>query len=644
MVACALGLAALVSPAAAQDATELTTITVEASGKGKVTETIDADQIEAEQPTTLNELFAKSPEIVVSGANRTAAQKVYVRGIEETLLNVSVDGARQGGNMYDHSGNFGIDPDLLKRVEIEAGAGSALRGPGALGGAIRYQTKDPEDFLLPGQKNGAMLKFSGQTNGSRLTPGMALYGVPDERFGYLVYGTKSWASPYKDGNGNPVADTDNEPLDTLVKLRFRPVEGHELQFSNTWRQDNGYRAYRSNFGVPPGLPDAVPENQKLGWRSTALNYHYDPADNPLIDLAISGYDMHSRLHRDIAVHQTADWYTRGLDLRNRSELGALTLTYGYDYGWTRSRGRDGTGRDADETGQNHGLYLQADYALTDQWLLSAGLRYDHGTLTDIGGNDFRGNHVSPSLRARYEPIDGLSFFGSWGEAFRGVQPAQGLTLIWPLGLGPQNDTTLEGELARTAELGVEYDRDGWRAGVSAFSSRIDDKIRVWQGRRNPWWRNNDGVIDSWGINAHFGRSWNNWSADLHYSHIDVKYNDRPVSPGDWLNNVTPGGDKVILALAYDMPAYDLKFGWTSTFVLKQTNLPADFALKSLPAYDVHDLAVTWAPRENQSYSLAVTNIFDEQYLDHSTAYYGVDGWSNLYEMGRSVRFSATIRF
>lgn len=645
LVIVGLALSAVPRQAGAQErpAFELGTIVIR-SGEAGSDENIGGDQIDATQPTTLNELLGQSPEVVVSGANRTTAQKVYVRGIEETLLNVTVDDARLGGNMYDHSGNFGIDPDFLKRVDIEAGSGSALQGPGALGGAIRYETKDPEDLLMPGQKNGAMLKFSGQTNDSRLTPGVAFYGVPDERFGYLVYGSKSWADNYRDGHGNAVADTDSEPLDTLVKLRFRPSEGHELEFSNTWRQDNGYRAAKSNFGIPPDLPDAAPEDQRFGFRTTSLTYSYNAPDNALVDLRMSAYDTDSWLHRKIDVHQNADWRTRGFDIRNRSELGPVTLSYGYDYSWTESQGNDGAGRNASEAGQNHGLYLQADYAPTQQWLLSAGLRYDHGTLTDIGANKFSGDHLSPNVRLRYELLDGLAVSGSWGEAFRGVQPAPGMTLIWPLGLGAENDTSLDGELARTAEVGIEFDRDGWRAGATAFTSTIDDKIRVWQGRRNPWWRENDGVIKTKGVTAYVGRTWNNWSADLRYNHTEVKYNDRPVSPGDWLNNVTPGGDKLILGLGYEMPDYRLRFGWTSTWVLEQTDLPEDFALSSLPAYHVHDLSIVWSPKENQTYSLAVTNIFDRQYLDHSTAYYGAEGWSNLYEMGRSIRASATIRF
>ncbi|RMC37241.1 hypothetical protein C9E81_00310 [Paracoccus alkanivorans] len=638
--------ALLAGPVMAQDGTVfLPPITLIAlAGDGTDSEVVTSDDIEKRHPDTLNDLFSDSPEVAVSGANRMAAQKVYVRGIEETMLGVTVDGARQGGNMYAHSGNFSIDPYLLKRVEVDAGAGSALAGPGALGGSLRYQTKDPEDLLLPGRNQGVMLKFSAQTSGSRIAPAMAFYGAPDDRFAYLVYGTKSWARNYEDGDGNKVADTDNEPMDGLVKLRFRPADGQELTFSTTYRRDEGRRAYRSNFGIPDYLPAAIPEDQQLSWRSTSLNYRYDPAGNPMVDMTLSAYDTHSRLYRDIEVDQTADWYTRGIDLRNRSEFGRIAVTYGYDYTWTKSRGRDGEGRDNSETGGNHGLYAQVDYTPTDRWLLSAGLRYDRAVLEDMNGNDYKGVHFSPNLRLRYEPNENLTLFASWGEAFRGVQPYEGLTLIWPLGLGDETDTSLTGELARTAELGFDYDGGGWRMGMTAFTSKVEDKIRSWQGRRSPWFRQNDGDIESKGGTINLGRDWGNLSADLQYSHIDVKYNGKPVSPGDWLNGVTPGGDKVILALGYDMPSQRIRIDWTSTFVLKQTDLPADFELDNLPSYDVHDLSVTWRPKENQSYSLALTNIFDKQYLDHSTAYYGVDGWSNLYEMGRSLRVSGTIRF
>ena len=42
-------------------------------------------------------------------------QRIYVRGLESSTLNVSLDGAKQGKNMFQHFGNeLGVNPDLLK--------------------------------------------------------------------------------------------------------------------------------------------------------------------------------------------------------------------------------------------------------------------------------------------------------------------------------------------------------------------------------------------------------------------------------------------------------------------------------------------------------------------------------------------------
>lgn len=622
-----------------KEVTELGTIFIQSQSGAIPTDVIDQSTIEQRQPATFNELFSESPDVVVSGANRSAAQKVYVRGIEETMLNVSVDGARQGGNMYAHSGNFSVDPAMLKQVEVQPGSVSALNGPGALGGAIRYETKDAEDLLLSGQNHGAMLRFSAQTNGERISPALALYGSPDERFSYLVFGSGSWGSDYESGDGTVVNDTDSTPLDALVKLRFRPADGHEIEFSTTWRLDDGVRGDKSNFSFPTFPYPEV--DQDLRWRSTSLRYAFNPAENPLIDLSILAYDTHSHLQHDLAVQRTADWYTRGIDVRNHSDFGQISLTYGFDYVWTQSRGRDATGSDVVETGRNQGLYVQGEYAPSEQWLLSAGLRYDRSEFTNLDGVEFNGDHLSPNLSARYMPLAGVEFYAAWGEAYRGVQPIEGMTLIGRHGADAAN---LTGEVSRTAELGFAFDRNGWRGGLNAFDTRIDGKILYWRGRRTPWYRDIGGDVVSRGYNIHLGRSWNNWSADLHYNHTDIEFNGEPVTPTDWLDGFTPGGDRVVLKLGYDMPSHGLKFGWTSTVVLDNKTLPSGYTPSTLPGYDVHDLFVTWQPAANQSYSIALTNIFDEQYLDQSTPYYASFGGSDLYEPGRSLRVSATIRF
>jgi hemoglobin/transferrin/lactoferrin receptor protein len=622
---------------------QLPTVTVTAGSLPSEKEVIDNKRIAAEQPTTLNELFKNSPDVNVSGGNRSAAQKVYIRGVEDTSANVTIDGAKQGGNLYAHTGQPGIDPELLKRVEVKAGTGSALAGPGALGGSIAYETKDAEDMLLLGQTRGAMLKFSGQTNGSRATPAAAVYGT-SEKFSYLLYGTKSWAKDYSDGEGNKVPDSDSEPLNSLLKLTFRPADGHKISLSQDNRQDNGFRAYRSNFGVPQTSPDAAPENQKLNRHSTSLRYNFSPAGNPLVDLTATAYDNRIQLKRLIADETTSEWFTRGFDLRNRSRLGRVVLTYGTDYTWDKSAGSTASGRYGSERATNVGVYTQADFALSDRWLLSGGLRHDSSKLTDLVGNEYDRTHLSPNAQLRFEPVGGVSLFASWSEAFRGVRPVEGLTLVRAQGLAANTDLSLPGEVARTKELGIDVNRDGWRGSLTGYITAVQDTVLYWENSRLPFRRRDGGDLDIKGFTARLGRSWDNWTVDLSYAHSRIKNNGQPISPSNWLAGYTPQGDRLGVSIARSLLVQNLTVMWSSSFVQAIKDLPSSYALPKVPGYAVHDIAAVWRPSKGQEYSVAVTNLFNKHYLDQATPFFVTGGTTSLYEMGRSLRVAATFRF
>ena len=109
--------------------------------------------------------FKKYPNVHVGGGGLPIAQKTYVRGFVDTLMNVSIDGATQAGEAYHHQESvFLLNPLLLKAVQVEAGAGAATNGPGALAGAIRYETKSASDLLREGQDWGAIIRGGYATN------------------------------------------------------------------------------------------------------------------------------------------------------------------------------------------------------------------------------------------------------------------------------------------------------------------------------------------------------------------------------------------------------------------------------------------------------------------------------------------------
>ncbi|GAA9788380.1 hypothetical protein VN0365_10200 [Helicobacter pylori] len=95
-------------------------------------------------------MFRRNPNINVGGG-AVIAQKIYVRGIEDRLARVTVDGVAQMGASYGHQGNTIIDPGMLKSVVVTKGAAQASAGPMALIGAIKMETRSASDFIPKGK-------------------------------------------------------------------------------------------------------------------------------------------------------------------------------------------------------------------------------------------------------------------------------------------------------------------------------------------------------------------------------------------------------------------------------------------------------------------------------------------------------------
>ncbi len=147
-----------------EDINSLDMISVIGQATSGLDDVVSSEELEKVQANDLSDIFRKNPTVSVGGSVKSG-QKIYVRNVGEDALNVSVDGAELAGAVFHHAGRVTVDPELLKRVEIEAGAGSATAGPGAIGGAVRFITKDPEDLLKEGESVGAIVKGSYFSNG-----------------------------------------------------------------------------------------------------------------------------------------------------------------------------------------------------------------------------------------------------------------------------------------------------------------------------------------------------------------------------------------------------------------------------------------------------------------------------------------------
>ncbi len=233
--------------AAADGSTVLQPIQVQgvAGGRGGAGEIIIGErEIERNNPTSLADVFRGEPGIQV-GSSLPMSQKVYVHGVEETNLAVTIDGGRQGNKVFHHNATTLIDPGLLKLVDVDAGIAPADAGPGALAGAIAYETKDARD-LLQGDGVGAFVTSSYNFNSNTFTNGVSGYGMKEglEFLGYLNYGR---GDEFTAGNGDEVLGTSTNIISGIGKVAYEFDSGDRVELSHERVRDDAPRPFRANM-------------------------------------------------------------------------------------------------------------------------------------------------------------------------------------------------------------------------------------------------------------------------------------------------------------------------------------------------------------------------------------------------------------
>ena len=63
---------------------------------------VDGDDLETIEPDDLQDVFKNEPTVQV-GSSLPISQKIYVQGIEENNLAVTLDGSRQNNKIFHHN-------------------------------------------------------------------------------------------------------------------------------------------------------------------------------------------------------------------------------------------------------------------------------------------------------------------------------------------------------------------------------------------------------------------------------------------------------------------------------------------------------------------------------------------------------------
>lgn len=602
--------------------------------RGQDTNTVvRSKRIEVEQASSIRDVFAKTPEVHVSGG-QSAAQKLYVRGLSERMLTVTIDGAGQPESAYHHMGQLMIEPELLKRVEIEAGTGAATAGPGALAGALRLTTKSALDLLKPDEQAGGLLKAGYQSSAKATKLSASAFTRLGTSGDVLFSANQLSGSSYKDGNGNEVPNSGSDAKDVFIKAGWRPADHQRIEFSHEQREEEGLWNKRTNL-----LPKAfnAPDQQRTQRTSTTLRYDYAPL-NDWIDLSATVFTNDNRAQLGMATTAPEKLGTRshGINLSNSSTVaGTHRLTYGLNHR-SDTGYADITARTMpDETARVTGLFLEDQVDLGKMWQLTLGTRYDRYDYTDIKSQGYSSSGASPSGSLAYKPIEALTLRVTHARALRGVGIVEPFLKQYQ-----DNAAHLSPEKARNTEFNATWESNGWQLVGGIFRQRIDNFIGYDDERMNL------GEVVTRGFNASAGYKASLWSASLGLSQAKPTLNGEPLSQGDSLLLGNSDGRTWVAQVDYQIPAQHVKVGWTGRLVEKLTHVPEGSSPRD--GYAVHDVYAQWQPtgKDDVTVTLTIKNLFNKFYYEQSSFGY-LARWgavAGFPEPGRDIRVSAAWRF
>lgn len=652
---CAALALALSTPLWAQDR-HLEQVTVIANGEEQVEATggavVTREDLERLQPRDTASIFQNESGVSVSGGAQVA-QRVYVLGFEQSMLAVTIDGARQPGTTWHHAGNILVDPSFLKHVEVEAGAAAADAGFAAAVGAVRYETVNALDLLQPGQTLGGRARLGYGSNGTGFSTNLSAYGKSG-LVDWLVMGARQNGSDYQDGNGTPVLGTAPKLASGLAKLGLQQPQGHRYELTLEQNRDDALRTTRMNMDSSGGRVN-TPYPLELV-RSTATARYTTTQPTSTYDPELVLWYNRSDMERPnaIAGANSTDFNVWdkawGLKAQNTLRIDAGKVTLGVDASHTSvdvqryDNGVNAPSGHIREHDSQQGLYGQARLRFGALGL-SAGARYDHHAMHLQDGAKASDGGLSGNGTLSYLLGEHAEAYVAASRTFLGHQWSQ--TGFYHA----RNYATAAGYEASTAhnrKLGLNFFGDQWKAGVGYFDTRLHNPTVLNVEADNRGLRTNGPRLRSHGWMLHAQYQWSRTALGMNATLAKVSKGVPDHLEPDG-GDLMPVGNTATVYAEHQVPAWNTRLRATLRYAGKLSYSDAVRATGYVeqPSYTVVGLSADWNPggRKDLTVRVSVDNLFDRAYYYRGS--YPRNLGRNVVPiaaMGRSVQLGMTWTF
>ncbi len=595
---------------------------------------IGKDDLDRRNPQNVKQVFAGESGVSVGGSV-PMNQKVYVNGIEETNLAVSIDGARQNNKVFHHNGTTLIDPALLKAARVDPGVAPADAGPGALGGSIVYETVDVDDLLEPDRSLGGFVQGSFDTNGGTFTNDLSSYG----RAGNLeLLGYFKWAKSddFEAGDGEQMPGSGSDLRSGLVKTAYDASNGHRFELSAEQVRDRANRPYRANMSNLTNRNDPLERVYDLQRRNFSFNYNTPDAQglwDPKVVLAYSETNL------GVPVPSSSEGLTGSYSGKVENDFNLTerdVVTGGVDFYQDNAKYSD-PDYTTEEVATNVGLYAQARIQPLDPLRLSFGLRGDTQSFEGIDGTKFDQDGLSGNISGAVDVNEHLTLTAGYSNVWGGIALAENFlqNTAWDYSDG------IKSVRAENYTTGFDVYYEGITFNAGLFRSVFDNV-------RSPTYNGGPSIMNDFetrGFDVGTGYDWGAGFARISYTDTEITVNSSSASSYATQYLGAPLGRIIAFEAAHRVDSLNVLFGGIMDAALKNTDT-VDAGGEALDAYEVFSLYAEYQPEMADFLTLRaeVNNLFDEDYA--SRASYGQDFTTvePLREPGRSFLLMAKARF
>ncbi|OCL94314.1 TonB-dependent receptor domain-containing protein [Arcobacter porcinus] len=659
------------------ETTKLEEVKIEEKSISSNSINIDLDKVEQNQANSFKEIFDNNSSIEIGGG-AINVQRVYLRGLESSNFNISLDGAKQGKNMFQHRSNeLGINPDLLKVVDIKT-SGDASKS-GALGGSIEMSTKDAQDFIKANKSAGIIFKTGYNTNANQKYGNTTAYSVFENNLGAYISISGLNSEDYKDANKNKELGSAYKDRDYLFKISLLNSNNHDLRLSINQNENSGNTRWRGTEYRPK--PE---ELEKIVSTTTnySLNHTYNP--NNLVNLNTNLNLTDISLERKNAKNKDGkrDYENRniGLKVQNHFDFDISSTTnrvsIGADY--QKEHGKGSFYKDdlkpadrkrtkySDLDSENRALFFQNRTTIGSLGF-DYGLRYDYYTF-ETGLGKQSDDTFSPNIGLDYEATQNSLIYANYGKASR---MSSIIPFTWALNtkIGSTYSKDLKAEKSNRYELGYKYSKkdtflsdDYLSFNANVFQTNIKDLIVSKDtncssgkcGSGEGGWTlqdiyNRDDEFKSKGFELKLIYNYDIFSTSFAYTQIDTNN-----SASDVNNNSDINEDQNIRRVGgYDSKKFvfnggveiieNLNINYILNAVAKTDVLDSNNNEIRRAGYTTHDINLEYKLKDWTLF-FAVNNLTNKQYAKATTISTKNQADVYRYEMGRDYRFALKYEF